>query len=472
MNRLDRRDFLGLLAACGAGAALQSPLFGAADPNRPNVILLMADDLGWGDVGYNGHPAIQTPNLDDMSRTGFRFDRFYTASPVCSPTRGSCLTGRHPERYGIIGANEGFLPQNELTLAEALKPLGYRTGHFGKWHLGVMSTEVVEGNRGGREGSEKIFSPPWLHGFDVCFSTEAKVPTYDPMVTPDGWKDKKLKPGGPFGTNYWNEKGEIVHDNLAGDDSRVILDRAIPFIRDAAHAKEPFFSVIWLHSPHAPVVAGPDRLAQYRDQEAARAHYYGTISALDEQVGRLRKELRDLGIAEDTMLWFCSDNGPEPVVEVGSAGPFRGAKRTLYEGGVRVPGLLEWPRRFAQPRTINAACSTLDYFPTILNALNIKPQEMPDVLDGENVLPILEGHRDRREHALCFEHLGRLALTEHQFKIVRPDKEAGFELYDLLADPAEKNDLASNDPDRLKTMIDQLESWRASCRKSLAALNL
>jgi arylsulfatase A-like enzyme len=143
---------------------------------KPNVILIMCDDLGWGDVGFNGNKTIRTPHLDAMAKAGLKFNRFYAAAPVCSPTRGSCVTGRHPYRYGIPFANSGHMKPEELTLAELLKKQGYTTGHFGKWHLGTLTKTVKDANRGGPRGA-KHFSPPQANGFDVCFSTESKVPT-------------------------------------------------------------------------------------------------------------------------------------------------------------------------------------------------------------------------------------------------------------------------------------------------------
>ncbi len=231
----------------------------SVDP-RPNIILCMADDQGWGDTGYNGHPVLATPNLDEMARAGIRFERFYAGAPVCSPTRGSCLTGRHPYRYGVTFANTGRLPLEEVSLAEAVKTRGYRTGHFGKWHLGTLTTTVKESNRGG-PGSERLFSPPWKHGFVTCFSTEAKVPTWDPMKTPGK--------NTPFGTNYWNEAGERETSGLEGDDSRIIMDRALGFIRRAAREKQPFLAVIWFHTPHYPVLASPEHRRLYKDQQDA-----------------------------------------------------------------------------------------------------------------------------------------------------------------------------------------------------------
>ncbi|MHC4744756.1 MAG: sulfatase-like hydrolase/transferase, partial [Planctomycetota bacterium] len=238
-NRFNRRDFLKACAGMMGGLVLSGDVRGQGvvlsnkaiemrlGSERPNVILCMCDDLGWGDTGYNGHPVLKTPNLDAIAATGIRFDRWYAAAPVCSPTRGSCVTGRHPYRYGIFSANQGHMRSEEITLAEALKTQGYATGHFGKWHMGTLTTEIKDSNRGA-PGATEHYSPPWDNGFDVCFSTEAKVPTWDPMKTP-GSDDF-------YGTYYWREDGNYVpidSPELAGDDSRVIMDQAIPFIRKA-----------------------------------------------------------------------------------------------------------------------------------------------------------------------------------------------------------------------------------------------
>jgi arylsulfatase A-like enzyme len=448
---VNRRDFLkvsvSLVAAGLAGSAARS-----AQSARPNIILCMADDLGWGDTGYNGNDIIRTPYLDRMAAEGVRFDRFYSASAVCSPTRGSCLTGRHPYRYGIYGANTGHLKDEEIHLAEVLKPLGYRTGHFGKWHLGTLTTELRDSNRG-RPGDKTHYEPPWEQSFDVCFSTEAKVPTWDPMVDPES--------GEVYGTRYFTGPGEIAEENLEGDDSRIIMDRAIPFIRDAAEKDEPFFAVIWFHAPHKPVVSGPPYTDGY-DEDVAE--YYGCITALDAQMGRLRAELEALGVADNTMLWYTSDNGSAPGTP-GSTGPYRDRKGSLYEGGVRVPGLLVWPDRIEEPRTVDMPCSTHDYFPTILDALDLPmPDDRP--YDGISLWPVLDGAMTERPRPIGFQYRDQLALTDNRYKIYSGDDGATFELYDLIADPSETNNIAKEKPDILSAMKATLAEWRASCRAS------
>ncbi len=151
--------------------------------DRPNIILVMSDDQGWGDIGYYGNPIVKTPSRDEMSMEGIRFDRFYVAAPVFSPTKGSCLTGRNLYRYGVYLANIGFLPREEVTLTEALKQVGYKTSHFGKWHLGTLTKTIKDGVRGGPENPE-LYPPPWENRFDVCFSDEAGMPLYNPYVQP------------------------------------------------------------------------------------------------------------------------------------------------------------------------------------------------------------------------------------------------------------------------------------------------
>ncbi|MCP3914139.1 MAG: sulfatase-like hydrolase/transferase [bacterium] len=442
-------------------------------PSRPNVILVMADDLGWGDTGYNGHPVLQTPHLDALSREGLRFDRFYAGSSVCSPTRGSCLTGRHPYRYGVTTANRGHLREDEVSLAEVLGDAGYATGHFGKWHLGTLSPDY-SGKGPGRRPEEN-YCTPGMAGFDTWFSTEFAVATWDPYAPENSHTGKR-----PYDTRalYW-ENGRNVQGPLAGCDSKLIVDRALPFFEDAVDAGRPFFAVVWFHAPHEPVVGGPEYRALYPDATPDEQHYYAVVTALDEQVGRLRTKLAELGVERDTMLWFCSDNGPEgnpgPVRRRrGSAGPYRGRKRSLYEGGVRVPGLVTWPARFGAPRAIAAPCVTSDYFPTILAAAGIEHTSDGRAYDGVDLMPLLDGEREGRPRPIGFEFGKQATLVGERFKLVhntakkRPRSDNGtvpfaeFELYDVIADPGETEDVAARHPDVVETMRAELARWQAS----------
>ncbi len=453
--------------------------------DRPNIILMMCDDLGYGDTGFNGNEVIQTPCLDAMRADGGRFTRFYAGGPVCSPTRGTCLTGRHYSRYGVTHANEGRLPIQEISLARVCKARGYETGHFGKWHLGTLTTRERDGNRGSPQNRNE-FSPPWIHGFDRCFSSEAKVPTWDPMITPDERGPRGYRwgaPGSPFGTAYWNEQGEKVTDNLEGDDSRVIVDRADPFIRDCVRKGVPFLAVVWFHTPHTPVVAGPHYREIYSQFSEDEQHYYGCITAMDEQVGRLNGLVKELGVEDSTAIWFCSDNGPEGSENLtrngrdrGSTGGLRGRKRSLFNGGVGVPALVKWPKYVSPGAEYTTACSTLDHVPTIAEELGYTmPDDRP--LDGLSLLPLLRNEMKERPSPIPYRFLERqsamfgsptLALMGNRYKYLTNLSEDGAEdmMFDVLEDPAETTNLIHEQKGTAELMRGQLEAFMASCRRS------
>ncbi|TQO39670.1 arylsulfatase A-like enzyme [Arenibacter algicola] len=435
----------------------------------PNIILLMADDQGWGDMAYNGHPHLKTPNLDAMAANGAVFERFYSASAVCSPTRGSVMTGRHPLRYGICHANCGHIKPEEITLGEMVKDLGYTTGHFGKWHLGTLTRDIVEANRGGREKFDGDYAPPWDHGFDVSFVTESKVPTWDPMVTPpqsSGDVNGNLIEGEPFNTSYWTGPGKIAKENLEGDDSRVIMDRAIPFIENAAKNDKPFLSIIWFHTPHLPVLAGDDDRAPYADLSEDQQHYYGVLTALDKQVGRLRDKLRELGIAENTVLFYTSDNGPEGKSVTGRTQGLTkgltGRKRSLNEGGIRVPGIMEWEGKIGLGTKVNIPCFTSDYFPTIANILGVDLKKNNRPYDGVDMLPIVNGEVMRRTEPLAFDFQGQAALIDNEYKIYSDDGGQHFALYNIRNDMSESNNLATVQPEKLNEMVAYWNQWKES----------
>jgi len=448
MIRINRNKLVGWFLLLLAAAVFQ-PAVLVAEEKPTNVILMMSDDQGWGDAGYNGHKILKTPHLDAMAAAGLRFNRFYSSSPVCSPTRGSCLTGRHPYRYGILHANAGgptalsryLLPKEEITLAEVLSGRGYRTGHFGKWHLGDF------------EG--KTRSAPSDHGFDEWFSTARKVATLNPDAA------------------SYRHNGKKVAGPLRGDDSRIIMDKAIPFIRSAVKEKKPFFAVIWFHTPHLPIVAAEKHRKLYPGRKDKEKHYWGALTAMDEQVGRLRATLRELEVAHDTMLWFTSDNGPEGKKEgpgaPGSTGGLRGRKRSLFEGGVRVPGLLEWPARVAKARQSDVTCATQDYFPTVLAALGIESPDPSRPMDGVSLLPLIAGADFKRGSPLAFQSRSELALIDGRYKLHSKLTAAGKDkLYDLSADPAEQKNLAAEKPALAAQLRKTLEEWQKSTKASLA----
>ena len=390
---------------------------GLSKAASPNIIMIMSDDQGWGDVGFNGHPDLKTPHLDAMAANGVKFNRFYAASPLCSPTRGSCLTGRNPFRFGILAAHTAGMRQGEITVAEILESKDYQTGFFGKWHIGWLEPDL--------ESSRGHYSPPSHHGFQTYFATTSAVPTWNPTVTPEGWTSWGNKPGEPWkgGTPYL-ENGKPVTENMEGDDSRIIMDRVIPFIEKNKAQK--FFATVWFHAPHEPVVAGPKHLALYDNPKfgSKRKNFYGCITAMDEQIGRLRAKLRELGLEKNTLLLFCSDNGPSDGATkkgIASAGLFKGHKHQMYEGGILVPACAEWLDVIAPNSTTDARCSTVDFFPTIASVVDYsfsKSKERP--IDGINLFPIIHGKEKQRSNDLFFGYR-RLYQGTNGMALIRGD---------------------------------------------------
>jgi arylsulfatase A-like enzyme len=441
----------------------------------PNIILCMTDDQGWGDTGYNGHPHLKTPHLDQIAREGVTFTRFYAAAAMCSPTRGSIYTGRNPYRFGITFAMKGRLEESEIPITTVLKEHGYTTGHFGKWHLGTLSKKKGDQKRWGAFGSDPLryFCPPWERDVEHCFVTESKVPTWNPLLDPGALKGKKkappADPAKAYGNDYFIGPGKTVTENTRGDDSRVIMDRALPFIQGAVKGKRPFLAVIWFHTPHSPVVGGPEYREIYANQPGPAQHYYACLTAMDEQVGRLRAELKRLEVEGNTMLWFCSDNGPArqgSPRHVGSNGGLSGYKLSLKEGGIRVPGLLVWPDQIKGPKTIKAPCVTSDYFPTILDALKT-PLPSDRIYDGISLWPLIRGERRTRDKPIGFLNKdGKEAVwMEDRYKLITTKKKN--QLFDLLADPSEKQDLAASHPKEQARMAAALAKWKSGVMQEL-----
>ncbi|MGJ8641215.1 MAG: sulfatase-like hydrolase/transferase [Opitutaceae bacterium] len=439
-----------------------------ADTSKPNVIMIMSDDQGWGDVGFNGNDELITPNLDKMAAEGVRFDRFYASSSLCSPTRGSCLTGRYPFRYGILAAHTAGLRVGEITVAEMLKKKDYKTGFFGKWHIGWVKPDEV--------GSRGFYSPPSHHGFDEWFATTSAVPTWDPTMTPDGWNNWGNEEGKPWkGGNPYVHNGVATTDNMEGDDSRIIMDRVIPFIE--ANKDERFLATIWFHTPHEPVVAGEKYKALYPKAGELRKNYYGCITAMDDQIGRLRTKLRELGIEKNTVIFFCSDNGPaDPLAKKGvaSPGPFKGHKHTMYEGGLLVPACAVWPGVIEPKSVVDARCSTVDFFPTIAKIADFtfsKKEERP--IDGIDLMPLISGDQTDRNQDLyfgyrrLFQGINGESVISGDYKLLREAKKNGrLRLYNIANDPYEKKDLSKELPERLNELSKVMQAIDASCQLS------
>lgn len=433
------RFIFSLLLAFSVGALVAARSADGADPAppaRPNIILCMTDDQGWGDVSYNGLKKIQTPNLDAMAAAGLRFNRFY-AQQSCSPTRASVMTGRHPNRSGVFWPGMPLRKQ-ELTIAQLLKQAGYATGHFGKWHLNGVAGP-------GKVIPDSDPLSPRHFGFEESFSVSNYYET--------NWV---------FGRNGLAEK-------TTGDGSAVVVGEALKFAGASAEKKKPFFAVVWFGSPHVPHRPLPEDL-----KAAGGSGFYGELLGVDRSVGALRAGLRKLGLAENTMVWFSSDNGgwvdPKNPEANGTNVDLRGRKGDMWEGGIRVPGLIEWPGRI-KPAVTDVPAGVVDIFPTLVDLLQLKV-ERPVPLDGISLVPLLDGRMKTRPQAIGFWQFagnqknltpdsGPSAWSDNQYKLVKT-KAGQWELYDLVADRAEKHDISEQHPEILNRMKSELAKWHIS----------
>ena len=415
--------------------ALGTSLFlNAADLTRPNIIFVMADDQGWGQTSYNGHPHLKTPNLDAMAANGLRFNRFYAGASNCSPSRATVLTGRSNDRTGV--QNHGFpMRLQEKTIAQALQEAGYATSHFGKWHL--------NGLRGpGVPILKEDTHNPRAFGFDYWLS-----------VTNFFDRDPLLSRNGEF-------------EEFEGDSSEVVIAEALDHIRKNVDAGQPFFSVIWYGTPHDPMVAAEEDMVTFRELPDKHQNQYGEIVAMDRSIGALRSGLRDMGIAENTLFWYCSDNGGLKEFGPETMGGLRGSKNTMFEGGLRVPGIVEWPAVIKDGRITDFPAGTVDMFPTIAEIAGLPDDVMLRPADGISIRALFDGELGERKSPLRFRHDGRGVLIENHLKLMTAKGE--FQLYDLKADFAETTDIFSKRTkvaERLKT---EWEAWNASVEASVA----
>lgn len=438
---------------------------------RPNVILIMTDDQGYHDTGFNGNGTVMTPNLDALAAKGVIFDRFYAASAVCSPTRASVVTGRNPYRMEIPDANSGHMKTQEITIAELVKQKGYVTGHFGKWHLGTQTKIEKDANRGGKEAYFEHYSIPSFHGYDQYFCTESKVPTYDPMIYPEVFKDGESKKYGwtamedgektkNYNTSYWVGEEQKAEGDFSGDDTMIIMDKVIPFVQKAVREEKPFFTTIWTHAPHLPVVTSEYYKNKYSLLSNKKQLYYGAITALDDQIGCLWETLEEQGIADNTILWFCSDNGPEKDTP-GSAKPFKGKKRSLHEGGLRTPAFVVWCNGINGGRRVSFPAVTSDYLPTISSLLDIEyPSDRP--LDGIDLMPLLEDERLQREKSIGFRYKDQITWVSDQYKLMTKNNGKTYQLYDLIKDREERYNIIAMESTKAIEMMSEMNAWLRS----------
>lgn len=406
---------------------------------KPNIVIVVADDMGWRDTGYSGNDIVKTPHLDDMAAHGMPFDYFYAAQQSCSPGRFAILTGRAPFRAGQHPL--GRIKLQEITLAKALKTAGYATGHFGKWHVGRGDTS------------------PLKMGFDEAIW---RINFYDLGASLQVGDTSEMLP-------------------MEGDTSVATMALALDFIRRRAADEQPFFVQVSFGSPHHPHRAAAEFKALYQDLIWHEQDFWGEISGVDAAMGDLRSELRALGIADDTIVWFTSDNGGITKASMDPSGKGKG------EVGVRTVGVVEWPAKIEQEMRTSVPAVHMDMYPTLLDIVGIALPNQP-ALDGISLLPLFEGKMTERPKPLGFmlrttsmpgsDGLAELDFVRHtqgvwidgKYKlIVGPslgERPASVALYDIFADPAEQTNLAEQHPELVQRMRQALDAWRSSLRAS------
>jgi arylsulfatase A-like enzyme len=411
-----------------------------AKPEQPNIILIMTDDQGWGETGYYNHPVLKTPNIDKMAENGLRFERFYAGAPVCSPTRASVLTGRACVRSGVPTHGHALRKQ-EKVLPQALKNAGYATGHFGKWHL--------NGLRGpGVPVLKEDTHSPGEFGFDTWLSV-TNFFDINPIMSRNG-----------------------DFEEFKGTSSDIIVAEALKFIEFSIAEQKPFFAVIWDGSPHSPFVANDEDIKGFENLDNKSKNHYGEIVAFDRSLGTLRTRLRELDIAENTIIWYCSDNGGLPEIKPGTVGDLRGNKGDVWEGGIRVPGIIEWEGHI-KPNITHFPASTMDIFPTILDILGMSTDNMLQPVDGISLKPFIQNEKVKmRNKPIPFKFQKNGALIDNDLKLVVTNVGQGsFELYDLQQDRSESTDISKDKPQQFEELKTKFMLWHESAQKSIDGLD-
>lgn len=450
---INRRQFLAIVGAAAAAVTLPSCTFGArpaGKSKRPNFVFVFADDLGWGDLGCYGNRQIKTPNLDRLAKNGTLFTQFYVNGSVCSPSRTSIMTSHFPARHGVHGhfathkqnkarAMPNWLDPKLHTITRLLKGAGYTTGHFGKWHLGSGEGAPTLDFYGIDEHCTRVSNGPQLEGQN------------DP---------------------YFRAKSTAK-----------IVDKTIQFIEK--NREKPFYVNVWTLVPHATLHPTDEQMKPYQryapravPYKGVKQIYYASISDLDNQIGRLIKRIDELGLANNTVIAFSSDNGPEDLnignavhSGIGNTGPFRGRKRSIYEGGIRMPFIVRWTGRTPAGRVDDTTIiAAVDWLPTVCSLAGAK---LPGDLnpDGQDMSRAILGRPIRRTKPLMWEWRFRvsgdmvhkcpmLAIRDEKWKLLMNPDRSRIELYDILNDPTELDNLAGQHPDVVKKLSQQLLKWQ------------
>lgn len=446
MTPCTRREFLSTAAACVVTTLGLSDAIAQDDATRkrpPNVVFILADDLGWAELGCYGNAFNETPHLDDLAKRGMRFTQAYAAAPVCSPTRAALMTGQYPPRVGItdyLSANDtNFLDPARTTLNEALGGAGYKTGLIGKWHL--------TGNYDTKRGE------PAKHGWDEVICSETSYIA-----------------GGKYFHPYFFMKGLEARSKHEYLTDRLSLE-ATDFI--ARHRREPFMLYLSHYSVHTRLAAKRDKIERYKRKLGAGKRknnpvLAAMIESIDESVGRIISKLRELGIERDTVVVFTSDNGGEDRVT--SNARLRGGKSQLYEGGIRVPMIVCWPAGVRGNSVCDVPVNTIDFYPTLLDLAGIRERPSKHVLDGESLMPLLRqtGGLEREDlywhyprtkpHFLGGRSSG--AIRKGDYKLIEFFDTGVRELYNLADDPGEQRNLMQRMPGKVIELKRDLEAWR------------
>ncbi|MCI0463525.1 MAG: sulfatase [Gemmataceae bacterium] len=406
---------------------------------RPNILVIVADDLGYADVGCHGCKDIPTPNIDSLATNGIRCTNAYVSCPVCSPTRAGLMTGRYQQRFGhefnagpaTLAPPHFGLPLTEVTLADRLKAAGYATGMVGKWHLGYQPQ-----------------FHPMRRGFDEYFGFL----------------------GGAHSYLQANDRGDpILRGTQPADEKEYLTDA---FTREALafldrHQKEPFFLYLTYNAVHAPMQAPRkylDRFPQIQDEK--RRTYAAMLSAMDDGIGAVLNKIRQAGLEQDTLIFFISDNGGPPQANASRNDPLNGRKGGVLEGGIRVPFLVQWKGHLPTGQTYDQPVISLDIMPTALAAAGGKLPE-DRVIDGVNLLPYWTRTNLKPPHEVLFWRFGTpMAVRKGNWKLVK-DGSQPVQLFDLAADLGETRNLASQQPDVVQELATALKQWDAQLAKPL-----
>ena len=425
---------------------------------RPNIVFVLTDDFGWGDIGSYGGKLVPTPNLDRMASEGIRFTQFYVASPICSPSRVGCTTGMFPARWRITSflqerkgnaacEQADYLDPQAPSVARLLKSGGYATAHFGKWHMG-----------GGRD----VTNAPHIkeYGFDEWASTW-ESPDPHPDITATNW--------------IWSPQDQVKR----WDRTRFFVDKTLEFLK--RHANQPCYINLWPDDTHTPFVPRPELAAKHGagNNREGELNFKAVLEEYDTQMGRLLDGLKELGIATNTLVVFTGDNGPLPTYQQRRAGGLRGSKLSLYEGGVREPFIVWWPGHAPAGKVNNqTALSTLDLLPTLCRIAGVPLSAATSAkLDGEDLSTALNGAEPKRTKPLFWEY-GRnetafrfpqgknrspnVAVREGDWKLLINADGSDAELYNLASDPHETNNLAAKEVELTKKLSAAALSWRRS----------